>query len=80
MHICVCVCTKLLGVFAECNTEDDQKRNARQNVFLLYDLGVFTTLVQLLSMEIEYVDHRGIIYYHPSSAVCFNFNVLSSAF
>jgi len=26
-----------------------------ENVFLLYELGVFTTLIQLLSMEIEYV-------------------------
>jgi len=46
---------KLLGVFAECNTEEDQKKYARQNVFLFYELGVFATLVQLLSMEIEYV-------------------------
>ena len=45
----------LLGVFAECNTEEDQKKYARQNVFLLYELGVFTTVIQLLGMEIEYV-------------------------
>jgi len=47
---------QLLGVFAECNTEEDQKRTARQNAFLFYELGVFATLVQLLSMEVEYVD------------------------
>ena len=47
---------QLLGVFAECNTEEDQKRYARQNAFLFYELGAFAVLVQLLSMEVEYVD------------------------
>jgi len=47
---------QLLGVFAECNTEDDQKMLTYHNVFLLYELGVFSTLIQLLSMEIEYAD------------------------
>ena len=43
----------LAGVFAECNTDEDQKINTIQNVFLLYELGLFSALVQLLSMEIE---------------------------
>jgi len=45
----------LPGVFAECNTEEDQKTHTYENVFLLYELGVFSVLIQLLSMEIEYV-------------------------
>lgn len=41
------------GAFAECYTEEDQKKCARHNVFLLYELGAFSAMVQLLGMEIE---------------------------
>ncbi|XP_035677679.1 striatin-interacting protein 1-like isoform X1 [Branchiostoma floridae] len=41
------------GVFGECETEADQLKWARHNVFLLYDCGVFSACVELLSMEIE---------------------------
>ncbi|XP_061663544.1 striatin-interacting protein 1 homolog isoform X2 [Syngnathoides biaculeatus] len=41
------------GVFDECDTEADLLRWSRQNVFLLYDMGIFTALLELLSMEID---------------------------
>uniref|UniRef100_A0A3Q3Q673 Striatin interacting protein 2 n=1 Tax=Monopterus albus TaxID=43700 RepID=A0A3Q3Q673_MONAL len=44
------------GVFDECDTEMDVLHWSRYNVFLLYDMGIFTALLELLSMEIEYVD------------------------
>jgi len=43
------------GVFTECYTEEDQKKYTRENVFLLYELGAFSSLVQLLGLEIEWV-------------------------
>lgn len=41
------------GVFDECDTETDVLYWSRHNVFLLYDMGIFTALLELLSMEIE---------------------------
>lgn len=41
------------GVFDECDTEADVLRWSRSNVFLLHDMGIFTALLELLSMEIE---------------------------
>lgn len=41
------------GVFDECDTEVDVLHWSRHNVFLLYDMGIFTALLELLSMEIE---------------------------
>ncbi|XP_077450541.1 striatin-interacting protein 1 homolog isoform X2 [Stigmatopora argus] len=41
------------GVFDECDTEADVLRWSRRNVFLLYDMGIFTALLELLSMEID---------------------------
>lgn len=41
------------GVFDECDTEADVLQWSRHNVFLLYDMGIFTALLELLSMEIE---------------------------
>ncbi|XP_076338024.1 striatin interacting protein isoform X2 [Tachypleus tridentatus] len=41
------------GVFGECLTLDEQPRLARENIFLLYEAGVFHTFVQLLNMEAE---------------------------
>lgn len=43
----------LPGVFDECDTEVDVLHWSRHNVFLLYDMGIFTALLELLSMEIE---------------------------
>lgn len=45
------------GVFDECDTEVDVLHWSRNNVFLLYDMGIFTALLELLSMEIEWVRH-----------------------
>lgn len=45
----------LLGCFAECSTGDQQMQWARDNVFLLYECGTFSTFCELLSMEIEWV-------------------------
>ncbi|MBN3298416.1 STRP2 protein, partial [Amia calva] len=41
------------GVFEECNTEVDVLQWSRHNVFLLYQMGTFTALLELLSMEID---------------------------
>ncbi|XP_013792806.1 striatin-interacting protein 1-like [Limulus polyphemus] len=41
------------GIFGECLTLDEQPRLARENIFLLYEAGVFHTFVQLLNMEAE---------------------------
>ncbi|XP_061770527.1 striatin-interacting protein 1 homolog isoform X3 [Nerophis ophidion] len=41
------------GVFDECDAEADVLRWSRHNVFLLYDMGIFTALLELLSMEID---------------------------
>lgn len=41
------------GVFDECDTEADVLHWSRHNVFLLYHMGIFTALLELLSMEIE---------------------------
>uniref|UniRef100_A0A8C1U7K2 Striatin interacting protein 2 n=1 Tax=Cyprinus carpio TaxID=7962 RepID=A0A8C1U7K2_CYPCA len=41
------------GVFDECDTEADVLYWSRHNVFLLYDMGIFTALLELLSMEID---------------------------
>ncbi|XP_064200917.1 striatin-interacting protein 1 homolog isoform X2 [Anguilla rostrata] len=41
------------GVFDECDTEADVLHWSRHNVFLLYDMGTFTALLELLSMEID---------------------------
>ncbi|KTF88140.1 hypothetical protein cypCar_00042171 [Cyprinus carpio] len=43
------------GVFDECDTEADVLYWSRHNVFLLYDMGIFTALLELLSMEIDIV-------------------------
>ncbi|KAJ8269741.1 hypothetical protein COCON_G00123480 [Conger conger] len=41
------------GVFDECDTEEDVLHWSRHNVFLLYDMGTFSALLELLSMEID---------------------------
>ncbi|KAJ8046474.1 Striatin-interacting protein 1 [Holothuria leucospilota] len=41
------------GVFGECSSEEDQFRWCRENVFLFYQCGVFSTFVELLCMEAE---------------------------
>ena len=42
-----------LGVYDECDSDVDVLYWARHNVFLLYHMGVFTALLELLNMEIE---------------------------
>uniref|UniRef100_A0A3B5MDZ1 Striatin interacting protein 2 n=1 Tax=Xiphophorus couchianus TaxID=32473 RepID=A0A3B5MDZ1_9TELE len=41
------------GVFDECDTEVDVLHWSRHNIFVLYDMGIFTALLELLSMEID---------------------------
>ena len=41
------------GNFAECLTIEEQPKYSRQNVFVLYEFGIFTIFVQLIHMEIE---------------------------
>uniref|UniRef100_A0A4W5KVK5 Striatin interacting protein 2 n=1 Tax=Hucho hucho TaxID=62062 RepID=A0A4W5KVK5_9TELE len=41
------------GVFDECDTDADVIHWSRHNVFLLHDMGIFTALLELLSMEID---------------------------
>ena len=42
-----------LGVFGESSCEEDHIKWTRHNCFLLYQCGVFSTFVELLSMEAE---------------------------
>ncbi|KAL2102357.1 hypothetical protein ACEWY4_001525 [Coilia grayii] len=41
------------GVFGDCSCEEEVMRWSRSNVFLLYEMGIFTALLELLAMEIE---------------------------
>ncbi|MBN3280541.1 STRP2 protein, partial [Polyodon spathula] len=41
------------GVFGECDCEVDVLYWSRHNTFLLYEMGIFTALLELLSMEID---------------------------
>ncbi|XP_076153357.1 striatin-interacting protein 1 homolog isoform X1 [Alosa pseudoharengus] len=41
------------GVFGDCCSEEDVLRWSRSNIFLLYEMGIFSALLELLSMEIE---------------------------
>lgn len=41
------------GNFGECLTIEEQPKYCRQNVFLLYESGIFNVFVQLIHMEIE---------------------------
>ncbi|XP_063073580.1 striatin-interacting protein 1 homolog [Engraulis encrasicolus] len=41
------------GVYAECSCEEEVLRMSRSNVFLLYQMGIFNALLELLAMEIE---------------------------
>ena len=41
------------GNFAECLTLEEQPKYCRQNVFLLFESGIFSLFVQLIHMEIE---------------------------
>ncbi|XP_067913678.1 striatin-interacting protein 1 homolog isoform X2 [Heterodontus francisci] len=41
------------GTFGECNSEEEVQQWMRYNVFLLLEVGTFTALVELLSMEID---------------------------
>ncbi|KAL4640734.1 hypothetical protein GN956_G11605 [Arapaima gigas] len=41
------------GVFDECDTEEDTLHWSRHNIFLLHGMGMFTALLELLSMEID---------------------------
>lgn len=43
----------LQGCFGECDTLDQQLKNSRDNVFEVYQLGLFTILVQVLVWEVE---------------------------
>ncbi|XP_014777551.1 striatin-interacting protein 1 homolog isoform X2 [Octopus bimaculoides] len=41
------------GVFSECDTEDHQEYWAKRNVFLIYEMGLFTSCVHLLHLEMD---------------------------
>lgn len=41
------------GLFDECLSFDDQRKFARENIFLMYQEGIFHSFMQLLNMEIE---------------------------
>lgn len=43
------------GCFAEVQSDQEQQQWTRTNVMLLYELGIFSTFVELLNLEIEYV-------------------------
>ena len=41
------------GVFSECDSVEQQTEWEHRNVHLLYEEGIFTSFVELLSMETE---------------------------
>lgn len=41
------------GVFSECDSVEEQTEWEHRNVHLLYEQGIFTSFVELLSMETE---------------------------
>ena len=41
------------GTFAECYTEEQNFEYTQQNVFMMYECGVFAACIQLLNMEVE---------------------------
>jgi len=41
------------GTFIDCDTEAQHARYVRENAFLLYECGAFTTLAQLLNIEVD---------------------------
>uniref|UniRef100_F7A9M5 Uncharacterized protein n=1 Tax=Ciona intestinalis TaxID=7719 RepID=F7A9M5_CIOIN len=41
------------GAFGECKTAEEQRLNCRENCFLLYKLGIFSIVQELLMMEIN---------------------------
>lgn len=41
------------GVYGECRSQEHMQEVSRQTVVLFLELGIFSSLVQLLSMEVE---------------------------
>ena len=41
------------GCFGECQNAEEQVNWTRENIYLLYECGTFSTFCELLSMEIE---------------------------
>lgn len=48
-----CILYLAQGCWAEVQSDNEQQQVARDNVMLLYELGIFTMFVELLSLEIE---------------------------
>lgn len=53
MKACRCLLYLLQGCWAEVQSDQEQQSFTRQNVMLLYNLGVFSAMVELLNLEIE---------------------------
>ncbi|XP_017135096.2 striatin-interacting protein 1 homolog [Drosophila miranda] len=53
MQAARCILYLAQGCWAEVQSDEEQHQNTRDNVIVLYDLGVFSSFIDLLNMEIE---------------------------
>lgn len=53
MKACRCILYLLQGCWAEVQSDQEQQTWTRQNVMLMYELGIFSAIVELLNLEIE---------------------------
>lgn len=53
MKACRCILYLAQGCWAEVQSDQEQQLLTRQNVMLLYEIGVFVEIIELLNLEIE---------------------------
>ncbi|XP_030385934.1 striatin-interacting protein 1 homolog isoform X1 [Scaptodrosophila lebanonensis] len=53
MQAARCILYLAQGCWAEVQSDEEQHQNTRENVIVLYQLGVFSSFIDLLNMEIE---------------------------
>lgn len=53
MKACRCILYLAQGCWAEVQSDQEQQAMTRKNVMLLYELGVFAEIIELLNLEIE---------------------------
>ncbi|XP_022215485.2 LOW QUALITY PROTEIN: striatin-interacting protein 1 homolog [Drosophila obscura] len=53
MQAARCILYLAQGCWAEVQSDEEQHQNTRDNVIVLYELGVFSSFIDLLNMEIE---------------------------
>ncbi|KAI8117740.1 Striatin-interacting protein 1 [Lucilia cuprina] len=53
MQAARCILYLAQGCWAEVQSDEEQHQNTRENVIVLYELGIFSSFIDLLNMEIE---------------------------